>query len=70
MVRNTMNSKKMCSRVWIEKLNYLSNDVSKNTNEGKFRIFNESKNTYIECVWESEHFDYHKCCLQLIIETN
>ena len=28
----------------------------KNKNEGKYRIFNESKKTYIDCICESEAF--------------
>ena len=39
-----------------EKLNYLCIDMSKNENEGKYRSFNESKNAYIECSFESEAF--------------
>ena len=30
--------------------------MSKNKNEGKYRIFNESKTTYIECIPETEPF--------------
>ena len=30
--------------------------MSKNKNEGKYRIFNESKITYIECICETEAF--------------
>ena len=30
--------------------------MTKNKNEGKYRFFNESKNTYIEYVCESEAF--------------
>ena len=41
---------------WSEKFNYLCIDMTKNKNEGKYRIFNESKNTYIECICESEAF--------------
>ena len=33
-------------------------------NEGKYRIFNESKITYIECICKSEPFYYHICCFQ------
>ena len=48
--------KEMCRVAWIEKFNYLCIDMTKNKNEGKYRIFNESKNTYIECVCETEAF--------------
>ena len=47
--------KEMC-RVACEKFNYLCIDMTKNKNEGKYGIFNESKNNYIECICESEPF--------------
>ena len=48
--------KEMCRVAWSEKFNYLCIDMSKNKNEGKYRIFNESKPTYIECISETEAF--------------
>ena len=48
--------KEMCRVAWSEKFNYLNIDMAENKNEGKYRIFNESKNTYIECIFESEAF--------------
>ena len=48
--------KEMCHKAWDEQFNYLCIDMTKNKNEGKYRIFNESKNTYIECVCETEAF--------------
>ena len=48
--------KEMCRVAWSEKFNYLCTDMSKNKNEGKYRIFNESKTTYIDCIPESEPF--------------
>ena len=45
----------MCHKAWDEKYNYLCIDMTKK-NEGKYRIFNESKNTYIECICETEAF--------------
>ena len=48
--------KKMCHKAWSERFNYLCNDMAKNKNEGKNRIFNENKNTYIECIFETEAF--------------
>ena len=48
--------KEMCRVGWSEKFNYLCIDKNKNKNEGKYRIFNESKNTFIECIPESEPF--------------
>ena len=48
--------KEMCGVAWSEKFNYLCIDMTKNKNEGKYRVYNESKNTYIECIPESEPF--------------
>ena len=48
--------KLMCHKAWDEKYNYLCIDMTKNKNEGKYRIFNESKTTYIDCIPESEPF--------------
>ena len=48
--------KEMCHKAWNEKYNYLCIDITKNKNEGKYRIFNESKTTYIDCISESEPF--------------
>ena len=48
--------KEMCRVAGSEKFNYLCIDMTKNKNEGKYRIFNESKNTYIESVCETEAF--------------
>ena len=46
--------KEMCSLAWSEKYNYLCIDMTKNKNEGKNRFFNESKNTYVEGICETE----------------
>ena len=46
--------KEMCRVVWSEKFNYLCIDMNKNKTEGKYRIFNESKTTYIDCIPETE----------------
>ena len=48
--------KLMGHKAWDEKYNYLCIDVTRNKNEGKYRIFNESKTTYIDCIPESEPF--------------
>ena len=48
--------KEMCHKAWDENYNYLCIDVTKNKNEGKYRIFNESKTKYIECIPETEPF--------------
>ena len=48
--------KQMCHKAWEEKYNYLCIEMAKNKNEGKYRIFNESKTTYIDCIPETERF--------------
>ena len=48
--------KEMCRVAWGEKFNYLCIDMTKIKNEGKYCIFNESKNTYIDCICETEPF--------------
>ena len=50
--------KQICHKACDEKYNYLCIDITKNGNDGKYRIFNESKNTYIECICETEYC-YH-----------
>ena len=52
--------KEVCHVAWSEKFNYLSIDMTKNKNEGKYRIFNESKTTYIDCIAETENFYTYK----------
>ena len=49
--------KEMCHKAWNEEYNYLCIDMTKNKNEGRYRIFNESKPTYIECICETNPFD-------------
>ena len=46
----------MCKVAWSGRFNYLYIDMNKNKNDGKNRIFNESKNTYNECICETEVF--------------
>ena len=48
--------KEMCHKAWDERFNYLCIDMTKNKNKGKYRIFNESKTIYIECIPETEPF--------------
>ena len=48
--------KEMCHKAWDERFNYLCTDMSKTKNEGKYRIFNESRTTYTECIPETETF--------------
>ena len=47
--------KEMGQKAWSERFNYLRNDMTKK-NEGKYRIFNENKNTYFEYIPKSEPF--------------
>ena len=46
----------MCHKAWSERFKYLCIAMARNKNEGKNRIFNESKNTYIECICQTEAF--------------
>ena len=46
----------MCHKTWGEKFHYIFIDMTRNKNEGKYRILKESKNTYIDCVCKSEAF--------------
>ena len=48
--------KEMCHKAWDERFNYLCIDMTKK-NDGKYRIFNESKTIYIECIPETNPFD-------------
>ena len=48
--------KEMCHKAWDEKYNYLCIDMTKNKTDGKYRIFNESKPTYIDCIPETKPF--------------
>ena len=46
----------ICRVAWSENINYLCIDMAKTKNDGIYRIFNESNDTYIECICESESF--------------
>ena len=48
--------KEMCQKAWSEKFIYLCIDVTKNRDNGKYRIFNESKTTYSDCIPETNPF--------------
>ena len=48
--------KEVCRVAWSEKFNYVCINMTKSKNEEKYRIFNESKNTYTECICETEAF--------------
>ena len=45
--------KEMCHKAWSEKFNYLCIDRTKKKKEGIYRIFSESKHTYIDCICET-----------------
>ena len=51
--------KEMCHKGWSERFSYLCIDMTKNKDKGKYRIFNESKTTYIDCIPETEPFEKH-----------
>ena len=48
--------KELCHKAWDERFNYLCIDMTKNKNDGKYRIFNENRPTYIDCICETEAF--------------
>ena len=48
--------KELCRKAWNAKFNYLCVEMTKNKNDRKYRIFNESKNTYTDCISEREAF--------------
>ena len=48
--------KGMSREAWSEKFHYLCIDMTEIKNEGKYRVFNESKNTYTEGICDSEAF--------------
>ena len=47
----------MCHKSRCERFKYLCIDVTKNKKEGKYRIFDESKNRHVECIAETETFE-------------
>ena len=48
--------KKMCRRDCSERFNYVYIEMTEKKKEIKYRIFNESRHTYFECMCKSEHF--------------
>ena len=48
--------KEMGRNAWSRKLNYLCIDMARNEKEGIYRIFDENKNTYIDCIPETKAF--------------
>ena len=47
----------MCHKAWSERSNYLCINLTKNRDNGKHRIFNEIKTTYIDFIPETNPFD-------------
>ena len=60
--------KEMCRVAWSEKFNYLCIDMTKNKNEGKYRIFNESKTHLLNVFVKLKFFKSFECCFQLKTE--
>ena len=48
--------KEMCHKAWSERFIYLCIDMTKNKDNGKYRIFNENKTTCFDCIPETEPF--------------
>ena len=48
--------KELCRKSWEDDYNYLCIDRSKKRDQGKYCIFNESKNTYLEATPQTKHF--------------
>ena len=48
--------KELCRKSWEEDYNYLCIDRSKKRHQGRYRICNENKNTYLECIPETKPF--------------
>ena len=47
-----------CRESWSEKFNYLCIDMTRKEKKVEYRISNESKNTIIECIPESDSFSF------------
>ena len=48
--------KQLCKKSWEEEYNYLCIDRFKKKDQGRYCICNESKNTYIQCIPETDPF--------------
>ena len=44
--------------------------MTKKKIEGKYRIFNDSKKAYFECIPEKEAFQFFKCCIHFETDKN
>ena len=56
MISNMMNSKKCVKKHGVKDLTIFVLIWLKEGDNGKYRIFNESKTTYIDCIPETEPF--------------
>ena len=59
--------KEMCHKAWSERFNYLCTDMAIMKVDGKYRVFNESKTTYLECIPKSAPFRRHITLVHSII---
>ena len=48
--------KEFCRETWKEDYIYLCIDISKKRDQGRYWSSNENKNTYTECIPETEPF--------------
>ena len=48
--------KRLCKKSWDEDYNYLCIDRYKKRDQGRYCIYNENKNSYIECTQETKPF--------------
>ena len=46
----------LCGKSWEEEYKYFCIDRSKKRDQGKYCVFNQSKNTYTECIPETKPF--------------
>ena len=48
--------KQLCRKTWEEDYNYVCIDRSRKIDRGRYCICKESKNTYIQCIPETDPF--------------
>ena len=51
--------KEIHHKAWSDRFNYLCIDVTKNKDEGKYRILNKIKTTNFDCILETDRFRKH-----------
>ena len=54
--KKSFEFREMQGKAWSETFTCLCTDMTKNKNEGKYRILKENKNTYKECTFHGEAF--------------